>query len=380
MFGLKRLGPLLNKKVPVKVEKARLLKDGRNFSVWQLAVFVLAFGVIGYVLYHSFAATTTTTTTTWPYASPFGDQNCDNKKLTSTTADDCVANCTGSSHCGGSCVLVSGGGTGSCRPMTMQTCSDATNQAQPTLLPSQIDQGVDYQVWGTDSNCTYNNPDPIDTQSSANHNSKTDTRVYAMGNGVITCVGANPSTKFMQTITLSQHCPGGKVAIGHSNADGTPPSGLGTWLVYKLTSGTTSQAKGLKIYVSEGCNLSRNAISNVTTYPITTKHRRWKVGDQVMRNSVLCEISPGTIETGWANEGRQIISSGGSFRNEIEPAAYTCFWKKEPTYGYWSTAWGLSFNRFVLKSDGNRFSGTAGPNAYGTCTSYPKPAKYKTTW
>lgn len=371
-------------KLPAKVIKGGLLNNVRQFSVWQLAVFMLTFGVIGYTIYHSFAATTTTTTTTttWStYASPFGDKNCDNKNLTSTTADDCVASCTGSNNCGGSCLIVSGGGTGNCRPMTMQTCSDATNQAQSTIENSQIDQGVDYTVWSTDSLCKYNNPDPKDTQSSAYRNSKTDTRIYAMGRGIITCVGANPSTKFMQTLTLSQHCPGGNVAIGHSNAAGTPPSGLGTWIVYKLTdSGTGFPARGLKIYVSEGCNISRNAISDVTTNPITTKHRRWKVGDHVTPNSVLCEISPGTIEMGWANEGRQTVSGGAHFRNEIEPAAYTCFWKKEPTYGYWSTAWGLSFNNFVLKYDGNRFAGTKGPNAYGACQSYPKPAKYKITW
>jgi hypothetical protein len=363
---------MLKRKVPVKVVKVKLLKNVRHFSVWQLLLFAGVFaGIGGYIIYHSFAATTTTTTSTWTtYASPWGDKSSD---------AGATINCanTKSASCLGSC-FVTNGGTNGCRPWTTKTCPDGpngSNVTNATIENSQIDQGVDYTVWDTASSCTYNNPNPADTNKSNGAKSITDTRVYAMGRGEITCVAGNPSTKLLQSLTLSQRCPGnGKVHVG---------AGVGTWLVYKLTdSGSGFPARGLKIYVSEACNLSRNAIYDVTTAPMTTKHRRWKVGDHVTPNSVLCEMPPsnGAMEMGWANEGRNSTPGGQIFKNDVYPAALKCFESKVGTYGYWSTAWGLSFNNFVLKYDGNRVAGYRGPNAYKDCNGFRKQAKYKINW
>jgi hypothetical protein len=385
---------MLKRKVPVKVVKVELLKTVRHFSVWQLLLFAAVFaGIGGYIIYHSFAATTTTTTSTWTtYASPWGDKS---SGINNAGATINCAN-TKSASCLGSC-FVTNGSTNGCRPWTTKTCPDApdgSNVTNATIENSQIDQGVDYTVWDTASSCTYNNPNPKDVGGSNSNKSVTNTRVYAMGRGIITCLGANPSTNvtdpkanFMQTLMLSQRCPGGKVHIGDdacppgSNNPCVPPHGEGTWLVYKLTdSGSGFPAHGLKIYVSEGCTLSRQAITDATTNPVTTKHRRWKVGDHVTPNSVLCEISPGTIEMGWANEGRNVTPGGTVFKNEAHTAALKCFESKKVTYGYWSTAWGLSFNNFVLKYDGNRVAGYRGPNAYNDCKGFRKQAKYKINW
>jgi hypothetical protein len=357
---------MLKRKVPVKIVRVKLLNDVRQFSLLHLAVFMLAFGVIGYVIYHGFA-TTTTTTAAWPYSSPFGD------KSSGIDANGVSINCytTKSSSCRGSC-FVTNGSTGSCRPMTMETCKDDTTppsyRTTPTIIPTQIDQGVDYNIDSVVSYCSYSNPNPADTGTG--YNSKANSRVYAMGPGTIVCVAANPSAKFHETITLTQRCHGGSIPIG---------AGEGTWLVYKLNSGP---AKGLKIYVAEGCNLSRNAISNVLTGQ--TKHRRWKRGDAVNANSVLCEISNGTIEMGWANSGTQLsYPNKARIKNAIVPAAFSCFWwHVQPKYGYASTNWGRSMNQFIVKSAGGYFGGYPGSNGvansnYRSCTSYPVPAKYK---
>jgi hypothetical protein len=351
----------LKRKVPVKVLKVELLKNTRHFSIWQLCLFAAVFaGIGGYIIYHSFAVTTTTIGTSWPYASPFGD------KSSGVDANGATINCysTKSSSCRGSC-FVTNGSTAPCRPMTMETCSGVTT---PTIIPTQIDQGVDYEIDTAESYCTYSNPNSADTGTG--YNSKANSRVYAMGSGTIVCVAANPSTKFHETITLTQHCPGGPIPIG---------TGEGTWLVYKLTSGP---AKGLKVYIAEGCNLSRDAISNALTGQ--TKHRRWKRGDSITANSVLCEISNGTIETGWANGGTQLsYPNKAHIRNAVVPAAFSCYWwHVEPKWGYASTNWGRSMNEFIVKSAGGYFAGYAGANGvanstYHSCTSYPVPAKYR---
>jgi len=317
----------------------------------------------------------------FPYASPFGDQNCDPSKLTTTTSDDCVNDCTGSSNCGGSCVIVQPtdtlGNTGACRSMTMQSCPYKLDpipayQAVPTLYPTLVDQGVDYSVFGS-IGCKYNNPNPNDNEpyvaasddsvvkSSPPSNAVVNTRIYAMGKGVLLCAAANPG--YSENLTLTQYCLNGKGPIGGP--------GMGTWLVYKLTS--PGPGEDLKIYVAEGCNLASNAINDVTAAGGTGNGpgnrflgRRWKAGDNVTKNSVLCEVSKGTIEMGWAD-----------FQYYATTAAYSCFYSLYDKYGNWSTAWGKSFNRFVLKADNDRFSGLPGSNAYGDCRGLRLQDKYK---
>jgi hypothetical protein len=283
----------------------------------------------------------------WPYASPFGDNNCSSAKAST------------------------------CRPMTMQTCSDGTSQATtPTLISSALDQGVDYAIDSVQPGCTYDNPNPADTGTSSTSNmSKSNTRVYAMGDGKIICVGGNPG--FGETDTFYQTCPGGNGHLGNS---------AGTWLIYQLSSGP---AKGLDIYVAEGCTLSGNAISN--SLANKTLGRRWSDGrmvingkkiaaDKVTANSVLCELSNGTIETGWANEDTQNIN-GGDIVNAIIPAAYSCQWKVLKSHV--PTVWGHSMNEFIEMSggpSGTRYALINGKlvfdPVYHSCTQYPMTAKY----
>jgi hypothetical protein len=412
----------LKRKVPVKVLKVELLKNTRHFSVWQLLLFVAVFaGIGGYIIYRSFA-TTTTTTSTWPFVSAFGDRNCisygtSNNSSSGICKSSCTGGHSGADSCGGSCVVDSSGNTGTCRPRTIAICG---GQPESTLISNPVDQGVDFSV-DVPLNCggsiTYNNPNPQDTQPASYDYSKNpgmhkqvfNTPVYAMGNGVITCVAANPAHDanypFHEYLMLTQKCRGGNVPIGDercfasdpntpipiaqlknypNNVACNPRRGTGTWLVYKLTSGTKDQGKGLKIYIAEGCNLSRHAVVDATTGKM--KNRRWKAGDYVTKNSVLCEVSNGTIEMGWANEGRQHID-GYTLKNEVEPAAYSCFQVKvERTWGYAPTVWGHSFNEFLHKSgppaaDAGYFrvSGANG-GPYHSCSSYPMQSKYKGSW
>lgn len=329
-------------------------------------------------------AATRGTTSSFPYSSPFGDQNCDPNKITSDTSDDCVKNCTGSSGCGGSCIIVPEtdtlGNTGTCRPMTFQTCKTSdgvTPDGIPgsTIFPTQVDPGVDYNVTFPQPKnpCTYNNPNPKDTETGDfSKSAVTNTRIYAMGAGVITCVASNPG------YSLPHYCP------GDTRTMLSPGDGPWVWLVYKLTQ-QGGAAQGRMIYVSESCNLAANAIRNVTAPDGTGTAasdrylgRLWRVGDHVDKNSVLCEMrNAGVMETGWANEGDQVMSSTWTIKSEIVPAAYKCYKEHDKRYGIWSTAWGHSFNYFVLKSDGNRFSGPAGPYAYHDCANFPLQAKYK---
>jgi hypothetical protein len=390
---------MLKRKVPVKVVKVELLKNVRHFSVWQLLLFAAVFaGIGGYVIYRSFAATSTVNNTSrsWPYVSPFGDRNCisygtSNNSTSGACKSSCTGNHSGADSCGGSCVVDSSGNTASCRPRTIAICG---GQPVSTLIPDPVDQGVDFTV-GAPLNCggtiTYNNPSSADTQIAGTSYSSPDsirkqvfnTPVYAMGDGKITCVAANPSDKFHEPLRLTQYCHGGNIPIGHTNTSG-PPVGEGTWLVYKLKGkpSTGQPAGGLKIYVSEGCNLSRNALVNATTGQ--TKHRRWKAGDPVTKNSVLCEVSKGTIEMGWANEGTLLsYPNKAHIKNEIEPAAFSCFWWGSAHTTYAPTVWGHSFNEFLHKSgpDTNAFpdsGATGGP--YHSCSSYPMQSKYKGSW
>ncbi len=154
--------------------------------------------------------------TTFPYASPFGD-------------DPNI--CTDTSQC---------------RKMTTETCTNGSSSTTtPTLIPTALDQGVDFDIDGVRPGCTYANPNPADTGGINSNNSKSNTRVYAMGNGKIICLAGNPG--FDETKTISQTCPGGNTQLGQKE---------GTWLVYQITSGA---AKGLDIYVAEGCTISSNA-------------------------------------------------------------------------------------------------------------------------
>jgi hypothetical protein len=154
-------------------------------------------------------------------------------------------------------------------------------------------------------------------------------------------------------------------------------------LVYKLAGKPKNgqPGGGLKIYISEGCNLSRNAIVDATTGQ--TKHRRWKAGDYVTKNSVLCDISKGTIEMGWANEGHILSYPGKSpIKNEVVPAAFSCFWfHVEPKWNYAPTVWGHSFNQFLRKSgpglSTSNFPDSGAPGGpYHSCSSFPMQAKY----
>ena len=110
--------------------------------------------------------------------------------------------------------------------------------------------------------------------------------VYAIGNGVVTI--ATSSSSFFTTSA--------------GNAD---------WITYQLTDGP---AMGDYIYVSEGCD-----------------HISVTVGSVITPNTLLCDMEPDSIETGWASSASVQTPAASSVYQE----------------GY-ETAYGVNFNQLLV--------------------------------
>lgn len=313
---------------------------------------------------------TAATSSTWPYKSPFGDKSCiKNVNSTPTLYIGCICQTTGGVTCDGSCVdsayaksIGIDTSTYVCRPGgVFQLYSDAPRQSR--IQPNVQDEGVDYNVFGY----------PYPKQNS------TPQYMYPMGKGVIINITTGMKPAF----------PG--------NGSFGP-----NWIAYRLhfngPGGSKGPADGLNVYIAHYCTLASNAINDVTAADGTGNKpgdknlgRRWKVGDSVTANSILCTMdATHKPVNGYADSSGKLFSRGieigwsGDVASQVLAKAYYCY----GGHGHIPTQYGFSFSQFIhqsggpkgLPQDGNHKLYTY-PNThlhYYPCP--PFPSEYKGSW